>query len=244
MIIAAKSKGKVELELVIDNLPNAIVVLDRDRRVLLANKKAEILAKKSREDFYGLYGGEVLGCVNSQIDPKGCGFAPICEFCEVKNAVLDTFRTGVSKSFVETEMTFIDIGKRYLRISTTLLSIQAQKVVVLAMEDITKAKSQEKLRLENEKLVAAIETGGAVCHEMNQPLMAVMGYLDLMTVDMEETDPNYKLFMDMKQQLLRLSDITRKLMHLHAYKTKKYLGKSRILDLNESSKPQLPHPLS
>jgi nitrogen-specific signal transduction histidine kinase len=236
MIIAAKSKGKVELELVIDNLPNAIIVLDRDRRILLANKRAEMIAKKSRTDFYGLYGGEALGCVNSQVDPKGCGFAPICEFCEVKNAVLDTFRTGVSKSLVEAEMTFIDLGKRYLRISTTLLSIQAQKVVILALEDITKAKTQEKLKLENEKLTAAIETGGAVCHEMNQPLMAVMGYLDLITFDMEETDKNYNLFMDMKGQLLRLGEITEKLMHLHSYKTKKYLGKSRILDLNESSK--------
>ena len=244
MIIAAKSKGKVELELVIDNLPNAIIVVDRNRRVLLANKRAERLAKKSREDFYGLAGGEALGCINSQVDPKGCGFAPICEFCEVKNAVLETFRTGTSIPSLETEMTFIDIGKRYIRISTTLLSIQAQKVVVLAIEDITKSRSQEKLRLENEKLVAAIETGGAVCHEMNQPLMAVMGYVDLMTLNMEEIDPNYKLFMDMKEQLLRLGDITRKLMHLHAYKTKKYLGKSRILDLNESSKPQLPHPVS
>ena len=244
MIIAAKSKGKVELELVIDNLPNAIIVLDRDRRVLLANKKAEMIAKRSREDFYGLFGGNAIGCVNSQIDPKGCGFAPICEFCEVKNAVLDTFRTGVSISSVEAEMTFIDLGKRYLRISTTLLSIQSQKVVVLALEDITKSRSQEKLRLENEKLMAAIETGGAVCHEMNQPLMAVMGYVDLMTLDMEETDPNYNLMIDMKEQLLRLCEITQKLMHLHAYKTKKYLGKSRILDLNESSKPQLPHPLS
>ena len=74
--------------------------------------------------------------------------------------------------------------------------------------------------------------------------MAVMGYVDLMTLDMKETDPNYKLFMDMKEQLLKLGNITQKLMHLHAYKTKKYLGKSRILDLNESSKPQLPHPLS
>ena len=244
MIIAAKSKGRVELELVIDNLPNAIIVLDRDRRVLLANKRAEMIAKKSRVDFYGLYGGEVLGCVNSQIDPKGCGFAPICEFCEVKNAVLDTFRTGVSKSLVEAEMNFIDLGKRYLRISTTLLSIQAQKVVILALEDITKSKSQEKLKLENEKLSAAIETGGAVCHEMNQPLMAVMGYLDLITFDMEETDKNYSLFTDMKEQVLRLGEITQKLMHLHSYKTKKYLGKSRILDLNESSKLRIGHPVS
>ena len=244
MIIAAQSKGKVELELIIDNLPNAIIVLDRNRRVLLANKKAERLAKTSREDFYGLAGGEALGCVNSRIDSRGCGFAPACEFCEVKNAVLDTFRTGVSIFSLEAEMNFIDLGKRYLRISTTLLSIQAQKVVVLAIEDITKSKYQEKLVLENEKLTAAIETGGAVCHEMNQPLMAVMGYVDLMTLDMEETDPHYHLMMDMKEQLLRLSEITQKLMHLHAYKTKKYLGKSRILDLNESSKPQSPHPVS
>ena len=239
MLVAPKSRGKVELELVIDNLPNAIIVLDRDRRVLMANKMAEKFASKSRDEFYGLYGGDAFGCVNSKIDPRGCGFAPICEFCKVKNAVLDTFRTGVSKSFVETEMTFVDIGKRYLSISTILLSVHSKKVVILALEDITEAKSREKLKLENEKLKAAIETGGAVCHEMNQPLMAVLGYVDLITFDLEETDKNYKLFMEMKAQLSRLGEITQKLMHLHSYKTKKYLGKSRILDLNESSKMRI-----
>jgi nitrogen-specific signal transduction histidine kinase len=244
MIIAPKSKAKVELELVIDNLHNAIIVVDRDRRVLLANKMAEKIARKSRDEFYGLYGGEAFGCVNSKTDPRGCGFAPICEFCEVKNAVLETFQSGVSKSFVEAEMTFIDIGKRYLSISTTLLPLHSQQAVILVLEDITEAKSREKLKLENEKLKAAIETGGAVCHEMNQPLMAVMGYVDLITFDMEETDQNYHWLMDMKEQLSRLSDITQKLMHLHSYKTKTYLGDSRILDLNESSKLRIRQPSS
>lgn len=244
MIIALKSKGKVELELVIDNLPNAILVVDRDGRVLMANKMAEKIAKQSIVDFYGLRGGEVLGCVNSKIDPKGCGFAPACEFCNVRNTVLDTFRTGVSKSFIEADLTFLEQGKRYFRISTTLLSLNSQRVVILAMEDITESKSRERLKLENEKLTAAIETAGAVCHEMNQPLMAVMGYLDIMTAQMEETEHNYDLFEDMKEQLLKLGEITRRLMNLHSYKTKKYIGTSRILDLKESTKPQIPFPVS
>ena len=72
----------IEMEPVIDNLPSAIIVVDRDRRVLLANQMAVAFTRKSQEEFFGLRGGEAFGCVNSSTVPEGCGFAPACEFCK------------------------------------------------------------------------------------------------------------------------------------------------------------------
>ena len=84
---------KVDLEQVIDNLPSAIIVVDRDRRVLLANKSAALFVKRPKDAFFGLHGGEAFGCVNANIVSEGCGFAPACEFCTIRNAVMETFET-------------------------------------------------------------------------------------------------------------------------------------------------------
>ncbi len=88
----AEVKNKVDIELVIDNLPCAIIVVNKDRRVLLGNKMAEIFANKTKVEFFGLSGGEAFGCVNSKTNPKGCGFAPACEFCTLMNTVYSNIK--------------------------------------------------------------------------------------------------------------------------------------------------------
>ena len=70
------SSFAVDMETVIDNLPSAVIVVDRDRRVLLANRQAVVLAHKSKEEFFGLRGGEAFGCVNSAGCPKAAGLRP------------------------------------------------------------------------------------------------------------------------------------------------------------------------
>lgn len=230
MIIEECAGAKVLLSAVIDNLPSAIIVVDRDRRVILANKMTEMFANKSKDPFYGLYCGEAFGCVNSKTDDRGCGFASACEFCTVKNTVLNTFADHHDKSMIEAEMIFFETGKKFLKISTTYLPLSDREAVILAMEDITALKIHEKLRMENEKLSAAIETGGAVCHELNQPLMAVCGYLGIMMLDGNESDPNFKMLNDVQAQVVRMGKITRKLMNVTRYKTKDYL-KGKIIDL-------------
>jgi len=229
------ANDRVELELVIDNLPSAILVLDKDRRVLLGNRTAETFVQKTREEFYGLRGGEAFGCIHSSVHPKGCGYAPACEHCTVKKAVLDTFTTRENNVLAEAEMVFSETGKRLFKVSTTFLTLKENDVVILAMEDITELKKQERVLIENERLRAAMETGGAVCHEMNQPLMALSGYVDLMMLDHQEENKNYKMLKTMRQSVDRLGDITRKLMNLTRYQTKSYL-KGRIVDLEQASR--------
>ena len=83
MSLAYQSKlYPVEIEQVIDNLPSAIIVVDSDNRVLLANRMALTFSQKSKEAFFGLRGGEAFGCVNSNKSPEGCGYAPECNFAK------------------------------------------------------------------------------------------------------------------------------------------------------------------
>ena len=87
--------------------------------------------------------------------------------------------------------------------------------------------------LNREKLQGAIEMAGAVCHELNQPLMAISGYSKLVSMSITENDPlNHKIDKIM-EQIDRLGEITQKLMRIRRYETKDYL-QGKIIDLDKA----------
>ena len=104
------------------------------------------------------------------------------------------------------------------------------------LHDITKRIVDEEAQRERERLQGVFEMAGAVCHELNQPLMAISGYTDLLAMKVPENDPNYEKVVKIQTQVSRLRDTTQKLMNITKYKTKVYLD-SQIIDLEKSSKP-------
>jgi len=88
--------------------------------------------------------------------------------------------------------------------------------------------------LEREKLEGVLEMAGAVCHELNQPLQTVSGYLDLFMMDMDETDKNYRYAESIQSGVTRIGKLTRKIMSITSYKSKPYL-KHKIVDIDLSS---------
>ncbi len=226
-----------EMEAVIDNLPNAIIVVDRDRRVRLANKQALIFSGRvSKEEFFGLRGGEAFGCVNAAKSPDGCGYAPECAFCRLRRAVLEAFEARCGRVGTEAEMTVEGLGPVPLRVSTNFLEPQGRELVILAIEDIREQKLQEQLRFENERYRAAMATAGAVCHEMNQPLMALTALAGLLMVDGAGGKPTREHLQAIEDQAVQLGRITRKLMHLKSYETKEYAGGDLILDIEKATR--------
>lgn len=230
------SDDKIALEPVIDNLPHPIMVVNQDRVILVANKMFAAFAQKSKKDIYGIRGGNAFSCVHSQDSSEGCGFGKSCQFCSIKKTVEATFRTRQNQPMTETVMTFRDKGKRWMRFCTTHLPLADTELVIVSVEDITDLKKQEQLRVINEKLRAAIETGGAVCHELNQPLQVLSAEIDLMTERSVPDSSEHERLIEMKMQVKRMSDIMKKLMNLHSYHTTTYIDEIKILDLDKSSK--------
>ena len=229
------SSFAVDMETVIDNLPSAVIVVDRDRRVLLANKQAVVLAQKSKTEFFGLRGGEAFGCVNSAKVPEGCGFAPECEFCKVRAAVMETFAERRGRIGVESELTVTGMIRIPVRVSTNFIVAQDRELVILAIEDVSEQRMQDQIRLENARLRAATVTAAAVCHEMSQPLMAMTGFVSLLLAEGEEDAQTRELVRAVQDQAGRLGTITRKLMSLKSFDTKAYAGGQEILDIEQSS---------
>lgn len=91
--------------------------------------------------------------------------------------------------------------------------------------------------VEKEKFQGVLEMAGAVCHEINQPLMIISGYSELLLMDMPEDNPQYETFKKINEQVHRLGTITRRLMGITKYRTKSYL-KGNIVDINGASQEE------
>jgi len=85
-----------------------------------------------------------------------------------------------------------------------------------------------------EKLQGVLEMAGAVCHELNQPLQIVSGFSEMLLMDMEPCDPNYKMLNTIKTGIDRIGELTHKIMRITRYQSKPYL-KSKIVDIDEAS---------
>jgi PAS domain S-box-containing protein len=89
-------------------------------------------------------------------------------------------------------------------------------------------------RKKNHQLAAAIETAGAICHELHQPLQTIFGSVELLLLEMTEKDKNYEFVTIIKESIDRMNKITNQLANITKYKTKKHVDKI-IVDLEKST---------
>lgn len=62
-----------------------------------------------------------------------------------------------------------------------------------------------------ERLSSALQMAGAAAHELKQPLQVILGKAELLLLEMNEDDPSYGAFSDIRKQIFRMAHITQKL---------------------------------
>ncbi|MCP3901733.1 MAG: hypothetical protein GY707_18645, partial [Desulfobacteraceae bacterium] len=92
-------------------------------------------------------------------------------------------------------------------------------------------------RKKNDQLTAAIETAGAICHELHQPMQTIFGSVELILLEMTEEDKAYEFATLIKESIDRMNKITNQLTSITKYKTKKHVDKT-IVDLEKSTDPE------
>ena len=86
------------------------------------------------------------------------------------------------------------------------------------------------------KIQGVLEMAGAVCHEMNQPLQAITGNLDLIMMETEDVHSQLlERLQTVKDQIDRMGMITRKLMRITTYETREYAQGTKIIDIDKSA---------
>ena len=104
------------------------------------------------------------------------------------------------------------------------------------MLDLTEKNRAARERAQREKFEGVLETAGAVCHEMNQPLQVILGYAELLLNETGEGARWHSLAERIKGQVERMADITGKLQKITRYETMDYGEHARIIDIHKSSR--------
>ncbi len=219
---------------IINALPLAILVIDRNRSVLLANKVSLEFTNKDKDQLLGLVTGEAFSCINHEKHHKGCGFSQDCIRCKFKEALEDTLTKGKPRYMIETTKVLKKKGKRILRFSTKPLKLSGNHVALLSIQDLTQERIHERVRLEKEKLATALETTGGVCHELSQPLQVIMGYCEILSHKTDLDTETTNALSVIQEEVDKLAQLTHDLTKITRYETKPYL-KSKIIDIEKSA---------
>jgi signal transduction histidine kinase len=133
---------------------------------------------------------------------------------------------------------FPNLGKggKWLYFTATRLMDLSNNIVgaIETFQDLTKRKEAEKSLRESDRLHAVIEMAGAVCHEMNQPLMVLSGISELLALKLSEEDSLQSTIQKIGEQIEKLASITHKLMNITRYETKNYPG-GKIIDIDKAT---------
>jgi signal transduction histidine kinase len=130
----------------------------------------------------------------------------------------------------------LEDGPGFFRIRIAPIRRQGRLVARLfVLQDTTDSMQAQEDRLDSEKLKAALEMAGAVCHKLNQPIQGISGYAELLMLKMAPDDPLYAKIEAIKTQTEKMGDITNRLMGITRYRTSRYTSGETIVDIDQSS---------
>lgn len=146
-------------------------------------------------------------------------------------------RKGAHSTAFEAEIPCADGRHRDFLFNTARISGEGLETAgsVVAMQDLTEKNRAARERAQKEKFEGVLETAGAVCHELNQPLQVISGYAELLMVDVSEDHKHYDLAEQILEHVERIADITGKLQKITRYKTLDYSQRTKIIDIHQSS---------
>jgi two-component system cell cycle response regulator len=95
---------------------------------------------------------------------------------------------------------------------------------------------QQKAIIEEERLKVLLQMAGATAHELNQPLMALLGYIELMAMDRDNPEKVGKYSEQIEEAGHRIAEIVRKIQTIRHDEVKRYAGETTILNLDKPIK--------
>lgn len=123
----------------------------------------------------------------------------------------------------------------FMELSETKVRLpNGENGILCIAEDYTEKLKALEEQVYKEKLQGVLEMAGAVCHELNQPLTTIFLTSDLM-LDYPKKENLDKLTAVIKNEAIRISKITEKLMRVTKYETRDYINGTKIFDLDKAA---------
>ena len=164
-----------------ESIPCGVLIVNRDRRVQAVNNVLERTFGISAAEVTNKRGGEALRCIHAFESPHSCGFADICQTCQIRNTALKAL-DGNQIHRNKAKIRLLIEGKAQdiqLLVSAAPLDHNGERFAVIILEDITELKNlRRRLKTEqsfagiigrNERMQELFETIREVC-EVNLPV--------------------------------------------------------------------------
>ena len=135
---------------------------------------------------------------------------------------IDRFVTGGQAEATLRKVADTSIGKRHLSIKIKRLPDVDDNFCgcVIMLEDFTPQEQAREAASRNiERLQGALESAGATCHDLNQPLMAISGYSEIILMECPDDAPYYPKLKKIAEQAAKMGKITKRLMDVARHET-------------------------
>ncbi|MBW2177958.1 MAG: PAS domain-containing protein [Deltaproteobacteria bacterium] len=197
---------------IFDGLSDPIFVVDEKNRLIDINPAAE-----------SMFNIDATASIGQKIDDLLINYPELLRSSNAKQPNEISLMTGGRDQFIDVRVSDLK-DRKGLKIGR-----------LFVLHDITKRIVGEEAQRESERLQGVFEMAGAICHELNQPLMALSGYVGLLAMKLPKNHPQYEKIAKIQKQVSRLTETTQKLMNITKYETKEYL-RTKIIDIDKSSK--------
>ncbi len=224
----ALTEQNVLLNTLLETIPNPIFYRDREGRYLGCNKAFEAFLGKTKEEIVGKRAREVLR-------PP-----PTREMIESENAVLfSKEKQGLEaalyncdnelRDVIVSKACFVDAVGEVKGVVGVLVDITERKQMEAALRKATeelqanvskletanrKIVDQQQAVIEEERLKVLLQMAGATAHELNQPLVALMGYIDLFAFDRDDPVMVASHLDKIKEAGHRIAEIVKKIQSI------------------------------
>jgi light-regulated signal transduction histidine kinase (bacteriophytochrome) len=166
-----------------DAIPAFIFIVDPDVRIHHLNAAASRLLGAGKGVVLLKRGGEALHCIHSTETPEGCGRAPACVDCVVRNSVNRSFQGG-SVQRETAKMLLLHAGgtsEVHMMVTASPFRYGDREFSLLILEDITELKNVEEAL---ERHAARLEATNrelesfsySVSHDLKAPLRSICGF--------------------------------------------------------------------
>jgi len=95
---------------------------------------------------------------------------------------------------------------------------------------------QQKTVIEEERLKVLHQMAGSTAHELNQPLMVLLGNIELMTMNKENPDKLMQYATKIEEAGQRISQVVKKIQTIHHFETKPYDNNNAIMNIDQGLK--------
>jgi PAS domain S-box-containing protein len=198
---------------ILDCIRPELLVIDKDKHVVLANKISQ--------QRLGLSEAEILGMEYNDLCPSIGDNGP----CPVERVLLD------GKPATYEHQVELDDGIHWFERTASPMFDDKGTVefVIEIIRDITTKRKLEKERMERVKLQGVVDLAGTVAHEINTPLFAALGTAQILEEDIENEAMVSDVAMIIRN-LKSISELTTKMTAMTGFERKDYVGEASIVE--------------